>query len=453
VLRRPSAVALRRVVLPDGAALQPADKLALHAKQELGADLRCPTNAPVSAPYWLAEPPLPGRHVVRDPRLLAHADDPPPLAARVELVLDGQGVTLDAPIVHVWTDRVHGERERRVLIVPPATVTATREAVMLPNGKRASVTLRVRAGADAVGGRVFLQLPDGFRAEPAEQTFKLERAGDETMLSFALTAAGSAKGGYAVPVVEVAGQRWSYRQDVIDHPHVPLQVVLQPARLRLSPLRITPPRGLIGYIEGPGDSVAADLAHVGAKVEVLDEDTLLQGDLGRFSAIVLGVRAHNTREVLRTAHPRLMRYVEQGGTLLVQYVTHSSISPLTAPLGPYPFEIGRGRVTDENAPLTPIDPREPLLRAPHKLAADDFAGWVQERGLYFAERWDERYRPVFEAADPGEAAQRGAVLVARHGRGRYVYTGLAFFRQLPAGVPGAYRLLLNLLAGAPGSGP
>jgi hypothetical protein len=225
-------------------------------------------------------------------------------------------------------------------------------------------------------------------------------------------------------------------------------VVLQPAKLRLSPVQLDRPHGLIGYVEGSGDTIAADLQHIGAAVEMLSDDVLLQGNLERFAAIVVGVRAYNTREVLRTAHSRLMQYVEHGGTLLVQYSTRSSLSPLETPVGPFPLEIGRGRVTDETARLDVLEPGLSVLRTPHRITPADFDGWVQERGLYFAEHWDDRYRPVFEVADPGEAPQRGALLIARHGRGRYVYTGLAFFRQLPAGVPGAYRLLLNLLARA-----
>jgi hypothetical protein len=143
-----------------------------------------------------------------------------------------------------------------------------------------------------------------------------------------------------------------------------------------------------------------------------------------------------------------MQYVERGGTLLVQYATRSSLSPLETPVGPFPLEIGRGRVTDETARLDVLEPGLSVLRTPHRITPADFDGWVQERGLYFAEHWDEHYQPVFEVADPGEAPQRGALLIARHGRGRYIYTGLSFFRQLPAGVPGAYRLLLNLLARA-----
>jgi hypothetical protein len=291
-----------------------------------------------------------------------------------------------------------------------------------------------------------LELPAGFRAEPAEQAISLARAGDEVVLDFAVTPSADARAGVATPVVEVAGQRYSYREDVIDHSHVPLQMVLQPAKLRLSPLELKRSRGLIGYVEGPGDTVAADLVHVGAEVETLGDATLLQGDLDRFSAIVLGVRAYNTRDVLRAAQPRLMRYVERGGTVVTQYVTRSSLSPLDVPVGPYSLDIGRGRVTDEHAAVRVLRPEHAILRAPNRIGDSDFVGWVQERGLYFGERWDARYVPLLELADPAEPAQQGALLVARHGRGRYVYTGLSFFRQLPAGVPGAYRLFLNLLA-------
>jgi hypothetical protein len=183
-------------------------------------------------------------------------------------------------------------------------------------------------------------------------------------------------------------------------------------------------------------------------VEAIDDRALLEGDLRRYAAIVLGVRAYNTRDALKAGHARLMRYAEQGGTVVVQYVTRSSFSPLEQPIGPYPIEIGRGRVTDEHAPVTLLDAKHALLRTPHRIEASDFDGWIQERGLYFAEKWDAHYTPLLELADPGEPAQRGSLLVAKVGRGRYVYTGLAFFRQLPAGVPGAYRLLVNLLAPA-----
>lgn len=416
-----------------------------NEKREWSGALRCPASAPISGPYWLREPPEPGRFVVRDVRELADPEGPPPLATVIELELQGETISIEAPVVYSWTDRVHGERERNVVVAPPATVTPGRDAILFPNHKRAQLSLRLRAGAANVSGRVLLELPAGYTAEPREQPVQLGKVGDELVVDFALSVAPGAAPGFARPVFEQAGLRYAYREDVVDYPHVPMQVVLQPVQVRLVPLKLTSPRGLIGYVEGSGDTVAADLAHAGAQLEPLSDAQLLSGELDRFAAIVLGVRAHNTREVLRAAHPRLMRYVERGGTLVVQYVTRSTLSPLDVPIGPYPFEIGRGRVTDEGASVQLLEPAHPMLRTPHRIEPADFEGWIQERGLYFADTWDERYTPLLSLADPGETPQRGALLVARHGRGRFVYTGLSFFRQLPAGVPGAYRLFVNAL--------
>jgi hypothetical protein len=446
IQRRPAPLSLRGLSFPDGQAAALGAPLAQHDKREFRAEVICPADAPISMPYWLAEPPTAGHFVVNDPRALDDPAGPAPLMASVSFDLAGQPLHWSAPIMYAFTDRVLGEREQRVLVAPPATLTPAREAIMLPNHAAASVSLRVRAQRDGVAGRIFLELPSGYSATPPERTVELAHAGDEATLEFALTPSATAQAGLARPVLDVGGRTYSYREDVIDYPHVPRHVVLQPARLRLSPLQLTKPHGLIGYVEGSGDTVAADLAHVGASVETLSDPELMQGNLSRFSAIVLGVRSYNTRDVLRAAQPRLMRYVHDGGTLIVQYVTRSPQSPLEFPIGPYPLEIGRGRVTDEHASMQAHAPEQAVLKTPHRLDAQDFAGWIQERGLYFAEHWDEHYQPVFEIADPDEPKQLGSLLIARYGRGRYVYSGLAFFRQLPAGVPGAYRLFLNLLA-------
>ena len=453
LVRRPSELRVLRVRFPDGTEQKLDAKLSPTEKRELTADVRCAADAAPSTPYWLVEPALPGRQHIAEQRLL---DDPAgraPLTATVDFELAGQTLSLSTDLLYTYTDRVQGERERRVAIVPPFTVTPERTAVMFPNGAKASVRLRVRAGADAQTGRVSLQLPSGYRSEPEQRVVTLAHAGDETIVEFKLTppegalTRGHARGPEeAQPSVEVAGRHWSLREDIIDYPHVPAQLVLQPARIRLSPVALTKPQGLIGYVEGSGDSIAADLAHIGASVVTLSDRELLQADLSRFSAIVLGVRSYNTRDVLRSAQARLFEYVKHGGTLLTQYVTRSSISPLDVPIGPYPLDVGRGRVTDEHAAVKPLLPDHPVLQTPQRIGPTDFEGWVQERGLYFGEHWDAHYQSVIELADTGEPAERGALLVAPYGRGRYIYTGLSFFRQLPAGVPGAYRLFVNLLA-------
>jgi LmbE family N-acetylglucosaminyl deacetylase len=450
ILRRPAPLRLRAIELPGVPAAVVDAALGVNHKTEVTRDVPIPADTPISAPYWLALPPEGGRHTVADLRLVGEPKGPPALAAAVELQLDGASVRLTVPVVYAWTDQVQGERERLFLIVPPATVTPARQAVLFPNGQPAAVMIRVRAAVDDLRGDVILALPAGWRAEPARVPVSLARAGDETAVRVVVTPPPGAAAAEVAPAIEIGGRAWSVREDVIDYPHIPMQVVLQPAALRLVPLTLALPPGPIGYIPGSGDTVADDLAHVGFTVQVLDDETLRSGDLSRYAAIVVGIRAYNTRVALRGGgHERLMRYVEGGGTLVVQYNVNNRFSPLGDAIGPFPFTIGRDRITDETAAMEAVDPASPLLQTPNRIEPADFDGWVQERGLYYAATWDDRYLPVFRSADPGEPPLLGGMLVARHGRGRYIYTGLSFFRQLPAGVPGAYRLFANLLAPEP----
>jgi len=437
--------ALTRVVFPGQPAIAEATVLDANRKVEIERAVTVPADAPISAPYWLAVPPGAGRQEVADLQLVGAPEGPPALAVGVELSVAGETVRLDVPVVYAWTDPVHGERTRDFLVVPPATVTPLRRAVLFPNQRAGEVAVRVRAGQDDLRGDIVLPLAAGWRVEPARAPVALAHAGDAVTVRFRVTPPKGAEPIEARPQFESGGASWSWREDRIEHAHIPQQLVLQPAAVRLVPLALALPKGRIGYVAGSGDTVAQDLAHVGLAIETIDEETLRSGDLGRYAAIVVGIRAYNTSDAVRAAHERLMRWVEQGGTLVVQYNTNNRLAPLAGPIGPYPLVIGRERITDETAAMVALDPNDPILRAPNRLGDADFDGWVQERGLYFAESWDERYRPVFRSADPGEAPLAGGVLVARHGRGRYVYTGLSFFRQLPAGVPGAYRLLANLI--------
>ena len=445
-LGRPVAVVLQRVEFPHAAPLEPGAALLANERRTFPQAVTLPADTPVSVPYWLAAPGTRGRQAVTDPRLIGEPLGPSALVVTVRFLFGDRPVTVSVPVEHATVDPVLGERLRPFLVVPPATVTPAREATMVVNGRGADVALRVRAGRDGLSGEVTLPLPDGWKAEPATRPVALTKAGEETTVRFAVTAPAGAGPIEVTPVFAADGRRWSFSESTIDYPHIPVQLVLQPAALRLAPLAIALPAGAIGYIPGSGDSVGEDLAHVGASVTVLDEETVRGGDLSRFAAIVVGIRAYNTRPFLRAVHPRLMAFVEQGGTLLVQYSTNNRLAPMESQIGPFPFEISRDRVTDETAAVTLLVPGDPALRAPNAIDAADFEGWVQERGIYFAAKWDERYTSLLAFTDPGEEPLGGSTIVARHGKGRFVYTGLAFFRQLPAGVPGAYRLLANLLA-------
>src|SRR5262249_24834585 len=300
------------------------------------------------------------------------------------------------------------------------------------------------AGADGGDSR---GLPKGWTASPASQPVKLAHAGDEITVRFDVAPPAGARAAVtAVPALQVGGKAWSYREDAIDYPHIPPQLIVAPASGKGAPVAIQPPRRPVRAIRRAPDSVADDLAHVGVRVTDIDAEALRTGDLSRYAAVLVGIRAFNVRPDLRAAVGRLMAYVERGGVLVVQYQTSSRVGPLEGPIGPFPLEISRDRVTDETARMTFVAPDHPQLRSPNRIGAEDFDGWVQERGIYFAGKWDPRYQPLFSANDPGEQPLLGSTLVARHGKGRFVYTGLVFFRELPAGVPGAYRLFVNLLA-------
>jgi LmbE family N-acetylglucosaminyl deacetylase len=442
VLQRPAGLTLTRVAFPDGSSQDEKTALVTGDKKVIEHDTLVAAATPVSIPYWLS-----GDRPGLADGVLGMPRDPAPLVVTASFAAKGGTFDLRLPVVYAWTDPARGERLREVLVAPPATVTPVRAASMSLNGKPAPVVLRVRASQDGVKASVSLPVPAGWHVEPASVPVVLAKAGDETTARFAVTPSAGAASSVLTPVLDGSGP--GVREDVVDYPHIPLQDVLQPARVRVTPLVAEVPDGIIGYIEGSGDTVADDLAHLGMRVELLDDEALRSADLSRFHAIVVGIRAFNTRAAVRAQQERLMRYVEEGGTLVVQYNTQNRLGPLEGRVGPYPLTIGRGRVTDERATMTPLVPGHELLTRPNAIGPPDFDGWVQERGLYFAETWDAKYTPVFSAADPDEKPLEGSLLFARYGKGRYVFTGLAFFRQLPAGVPGAYRLFLNLIGTAP----
>jgi hypothetical protein len=246
---------------------------------------------------------------------------------------------------------------------------------------------------------------------------------------------------------QVGGARHTRGLISIDYPHVPQEEMFPPAEARLVRIQLATRGTNIGYMMGSGDGIPEALRQVGYTVTLLGDDDVAATDLSAFHAIVAGVRAYNTRPRLLSLQPRLIDYVEKGGTLIVQYNTAER--RLNDALGPYPFSISRDRVSEETAAVTFLNPRHPLLTAPNRITQDDFSGWVQERGLYFANPWDPKYETVLAAHDAGEGDLAGGILYARHGRGVFIYTGLSWFRELPAGVPGAYRLFVNMVSARP----
>lgn len=447
--RSPAALRLVSVTLPGGESVAAGATLTGETPFKLSKPVTIPEDARISTPYWLRKPVSGGLYTLdaQDRALVGRPEGEPALSVTFTYEAGGKRISMVRPVVYAWTDPVRGELYRAFEIVPVVTATLERDVLMFPNGAAQSVAVVLAAGRADVAGKVRLELPRGWRAEPAEASFQIAARGDERTVRFQVTPAkGSGERGRLRVVVDMGGRSESWRVRPVNHEHIPPQAVRQPSEATLVPFTLATKVKRLGYIPGPGDRVAESLAAVGYEVTLLPEERLASEKLERFEAIIVGVRAFNANPRLALHHDRLMQYVERGGRLLVQYNTNSRVGPLDASVGPYPLEIGRDRVTDETAAMTPVDPKTPLLRVPNALTAADFEGWVQERGLYFASKWDERYQPVFAMNDPGEQPLTGGLLVARHGKGTFIYTGIAFFRQLPSGVPGAYRLLANLLA-------
>lgn len=450
-LNRSSARArLRAVRLPDGSRVSIDTPLVHHRPFALERELALPKDARVSTPFWLEHPPEGGLYSLEDEARSSEPEGEAPLVATFDIAVDGVLLQVRRPLRHTWVDPVRGELSRVVEVAPLVTLGLTRQVIMVPNGTPQEVSVDIVGSRDPVEGKLRLELPPGWSASPSEVPFTLGPRGDSRSFPFRVIPpkgpAGQAPGTLRA-VAEVGGQRLSWSAREVDYEHIPPQAVRTTAEARLVPLSLSMAGKRIGYIPGPGDEVAESLAAVGFEVTLLPDERLARERLSSFDAIVVGVRAFNANPRLAAQQERLLEYVEEGGRLIVQYNTNNRVGPLTVDIGPYPLEISRDyRVTDETAPMIPLRSDEPLLLKPNRLDSSDFEGWVQERGLYFAATWDDRYRPVFRMHDEGEPPLEGGLLVARHGRGTFVYTGLSFFRQLPAGVPGAYRLMANLLA-------
>lgn len=398
-------------------------------------------KAAVTQPYWLAVPASRGLSRVAEREDLGTPENRPALAARFRLEIAGEPVTYELPVAFRWTDPVQGERWRMLEVAPPATL-AFEQAFQLFNGGAQQVRVTVRAQRPGMQGALRLDVPAGWKVEPASVGVALESQGSERAYSFTVTP--GAQGGTARAVIAVGDREWSLAAQPIDYEHIPVQTLFPPAELKLvkASLAVRAPR--IGYIAGSGDPIGDALRQMGSAVTNLSDEDVANVDLSRFDAIVTGVRAYNTRPRLRALQPRLLDWVEKGGTLLVQYVTTSD-GPVDY-LGPRPMRVGRDRVSVEEAKVTFLKPGHPLLTSPNKLGDGDFDGWVQERGIYFAGSFDASYDALLGSHDPGEPSRDGGLLYAKHGNGAFVYCGYALFRQVPAGVPGAWRLLANLVS-------
>jgi LmbE family N-acetylglucosaminyl deacetylase len=442
--RSPLTITLVRVVPPFGSTPVPRGIL-LEGNHPVTTELAVtvPAGAPYSQPFWLDAARPPGRYSLADRRMVGLAEAPAPLVVRFTIAVAGREIDVDVPVESRVTDPVDGERSRDVAVAPPVTASFEAPVLLFPSDQPRAIRLLVRAQQAPLTARLALECPAGFIVTPRSVEAQLNKVGEERTVVFMVTPpSADASGDFRVHLLTPRDEP-ARTAVLVDHRHIPPQLLLPPAVVRGVRATVTVPVRKIGYISGAGDEVAGLLRQLGIEVTVLDEAALAGANLATFDAVVTGVRAYNTRSDLAAAQPRLLDYVAGGGTLVVQYVTDRGL--VTDNLGPYPFTVSHDRVTDETAQVNFLLPDHFAISKPNLLTRNDFNDWVQERGLYFASHWDPAYATPLGMADPGEKESAGSLLVAKHGKGIFVYTGLAFFRQLPAGNPGAVRLFLNLL--------
>jgi len=414
-------------------------------------EVSVPANAGITQPYFLEESRTGDsyRWPQGSPKAMPFA--PSPLTSEVGLTIGGIDLIAVQPVEYRFADQIRGELRRVPNVVPKLTVGLDTSLLVVSSGTsphQTRIVAHVASGSpESISGTLRLRVPEGWDVSPREASFTLKKNGEQTSTAFMLTAPANRKAGsFAVDAEAIAGgAAFSRDLQMISYPHIQTHRLYWPARARVQvvDLKVAPVR--VGYVMGGGDQVPDAIRRMGIDVTMIDPEMLAAGDLSRFDTIVVGIRASETRPDFVANNRRLLQFVERGGALIVQYQQGEYIAN---GLEPYPAEEkGNPRVTDENAAVRILVPNHAVFTFPNRITTADFNGWVQERNLYSFSDFDaRRYTPLLESADPGEEPQRGGELYAEIGKGRYIYTSYAWFRQLPAGVPGAYRQFANLIS-------
>ena len=410
----------------------------------------------VTNPYWLKNPHTEGVFDVKDQLLIGLPESPAQISAALNVEVEGIPIYRRIPLIYKWVDPVKGELKRNVEVIPEITASIEQITAIVTSRDTAKVNVTISSNVDTTEGIVKLNLPSFVKSIPEYFPLNLYKKSSKQSFQFKIfqTASREIKPDTSI-TINVFFLRNIAKETIpenlqtitrIEYDHIPIQTWSHPATFQLVNVNLQRAVTTIGYIDGAGDQVAACLTNAGYKVEMLNQNTIKKGQLTKFDAIIVGIRAFNSNDKMPDYMPVLLDYVENGGTLIEQYNTKNWVSEVKLQPGPYPFEISRDRVTNECAKITILQKDNPAFFFPNKITDADFNNWVQERGLYFPDKLDSRYIPLIACNDNDEPVKTGALIVADYGKGKFLYTGLSFFRQLPAGVPGAYRLLANLIA-------
>jgi LmbE family N-acetylglucosaminyl deacetylase len=429
--------------MPQNIAFSQNIALENNVSQENTIDVVIDTNAPYTSPYWLSEKGTSGMYKVDDLQKIGQPDILRNLALNFVVEINGVAIPFERTVIHKYNDPVYGEVYKPLDVVPAVTTQVMNKVQLFKDNKRQIAAVKIKAGKDNCQGTLRLELPQGWTVSPTSIPFNIAKKGGETTVSFEVVPPTSASEVTATSIATVDGKEFDREQIIIDYPHIVPQQVLLPSMAKFTKVNLETHGEKIAYIMGAGDNVPESLRQMGYEVALLTPEGISAETLKDFDAVVMGIRAYNTLDALIYKQQILFDFVKNGGNMIVQYNTTGDL--ITRDIAPYPLTISRDRVTEENAKVTFLDATHPVLNHPNKITEKDFQGWVQEQGLYYPDQWGKEFTPVISSNDKGEDPKKGALLVAQYGKGYYIYTGLSFFRELPEGVSGAYRLMANMI--------
>jgi LmbE family N-acetylglucosaminyl deacetylase len=394
--------------------------------------------------FWLKEKQTEGMYRVSDKaiRILPEISSNFPVVFTIEI--EGKTIEFIKNICYKFNNPDDGETYVPFTVLPDVTTKIEPEVIIFNGTQTKEITVSVKAHKANAKGVLSLNIPTDWKVNPKEIPFEITTKNEEKKFTFTLYPTKPEIATKLSAKAQIGNQTFNNKLITIQYPHIPKQTILVPSESKLVKLDIEIKGKNIGYIMGAGDEVNKNLEHLGFKVSTIHPNEISTEKLQQYDAVILGIRAFNVVEELKYKNKILFQYVENGGNLIVQYNTTNNL--ITKEIAPYNLELSRDRVTDENAKVTFVTPTHKVLNQPNKITEKDFTGWVQEQGLYYPNKWSSEFIPILASNDEGESSKTGGLVIAKFGKGNYIYTGLSFFRELPEGVSGAYRLLANMIA-------
>ena len=421
----------------------PEKQLENNVRFNLRDTIQLKNNA-YSDPYWLQNKWSLGMYDVQDRLQIGKPESERPLQIEFHLNIWEHDITFTKNVVYRYSKRDKGEIYEPFEVLPKVTTKLANKVIIFSDGNPQKVQVVVRAGANDIKGNVALEVPNNWSVSPKQVPFSITQKGDNLTVDFMVTPPSGQSEGTMKSFATIDGKQYNKELIEINYDHIPKQSVLLNSEAKIVRLDIQKNGNYIGYIAGAGDVIPESLRQIGYNVLVIDPTEINNENLHKFDAVVVGIRAYNTVDALKFKQKFLLEYVEKGGNMIVQYNTSGRRGIDVG--APYELNISRDRVTDETAEVTVLAKNHSLMNFPNKIETSDFNGWVQERGLYFPNKWGKEFTPILSMKDKGETIKNGSLLVAKHGKGYYMYTGLSFFRELPAGVSGAYKMFANMLS-------